>query len=291
MHRIAGVWVTAVAVAVSACGSKSDGPTGPSPLPTPSTPINYTAIGASDVIGFGASSFCNPWDDCANGKGYVQVAARDLRARGFTVNASPLGLPGAVLSRRILNLGHQYGRTDLLTNFEDQQFPFIKPDSTLVTIFAGGNDVNVFTGALGRGAGGADRTGFINNQITEFGREFTAALQGVRTRVPSARIIVLNLPNMAGMPLLAGASRDHRLAAQMLSVGITQTVYNPLTSGGVVVIDLMCDPRSYQASTYFTDGFHPNDTGYAWIAAEVVSATTTTYRAPATSCAQMSVVQ
>lgn len=291
MNRIGVVWVMMVAAAVSACGSKTDSPTGPSPLPTPSTPINYTAIGASDVIGFGASSFCNPWDDCANGKGYVQVASRDLRARGFTVNASPLGLPGAVFSRRIMNLGREYGRGDLLTNFEDQQFPFIKLDSTLVTIFAGGNDVNVFTTALGRGAGGTDRTGFINTQIAEFGREFTTALQGVRERIPSARIIVLNLPNMAGMPLLASASRDHRLAAQMLSVGITRTVYNPLISSGVIVIDLMCDARSYLASTYYIDGFHPNDMGYAWIAAEVVSATTTTYRAPSASCAQMSVVQ
>ena len=58
-----------------------------------------------------------------------------------------------------------------------------------------------------------------------------------------------------------------------------------------MVIDLMCDPRSSQASTYSSDGFHPSDTGYAWIAAEVVAATTTSYRAPASSCAQMTTVQ
>ena len=93
------------------------------------------------------------------------------------------------------------------------------------------------------------------------------------------------------MPFLANAPRDHRLAAQMLSVGITKTVYNPLTSSGVVVLDLMCDARSYQASTYSSDGFHPSDIGYAWIAAEVVAASTTTYRAPAATCPPMTAVQ
>jgi lysophospholipase L1-like esterase len=77
----------------------------------------------------------------------------------------------------------------------------------------------------------------------------------------------------------------------MLSVGITTTVLNPNTSSGALVIDLMCDPRSYQASTYSSDGMHPNDTGYAWMAAEVVAAATTSYRAPPSSCPQMTLVQ
>ena len=96
---------------------------------------------------------------------------------------------------------------------------------------------------------------------------------------------------MAAMPFLANEPRDHRLAAQMLSVGMTSTVFNPLTSSGVLVVDLMCDPRAYQASTYSSDGFHPSDVGYAWIAAEVVAATTTAYRAPAGSCTQMTAIQ
>jgi lysophospholipase L1-like esterase len=277
-------------VGAIACGGKGD-PTGPSPIPTPSSTIEYTALGASDVIGFGGSVVCPPWEDCPNGRGYVQVAGRELRSRGFTANVHPLGVPGAVLSRRILNLGAQYGRTDLLATILDQEAPFILERSTLITIFAGGNDVNVMTAALGGGAGGADRTGYINSQVLAFGQEFSTLMQAVRERVPSARIIVLNLPNMGAMPFLARAPRDHRLAAQALSVGMTTTVFNPLTSSGVLVIDLMCDTRAYQAVTYSSDGFHPSDQGYAWIAAEVVAATTTTYKAPAGSCAQMTQVQ
>ena len=96
---------------------------------------------------------------------------------------------------------------------------------------------------------------------------------------------------MGAMPFLARATGDQRLAAQTLSVGMTRTVFNPVTSSGVLVIDLMCDARAYQASTYSSDGFHPNDVGYAWIAAEVVAATTTTYKAPASTCPQMTMVQ
>jgi lysophospholipase L1-like esterase len=101
---------------------------------------------------------------------------------------------------------------------------------------------------------------------------------------------VLNLPNMGALPFLAGASLQQRQAAQKISVGMTTTVINPLTAQNVIVIDMMCDPRSYQPSTYSSDGFHPSDIGYAWMAGEVVSAATTSYRSPQSSCAQMSLV-
>ena len=164
-------------------------------------------------------------------------------------------------------------------------------DSTLVTMFAGANDVDTIIAALGGGAGGSDQTAYINSQIDAFGHEFATLIGLVRDRAPSARIIVLNLPNMAGMPRRAGTALQQRRAEQMLSVGINTRVINPQASSGAIVIDLMCDPRSSQAATYSSDGFHPSDVGYAWIAAEVVAAATTSYRSPATSCPQMTLVQ
>jgi lysophospholipase L1-like esterase len=272
-----------------ACGGNND-PTGPSPIPTPSSTINYTAVGASDALGIGSSAPCVPYEDCANGRGYVYVTARDLRSRGFTVRLNNLGWPTSTISRRLQNLGLQYGR-EIFGNFMEQEVPFVLPDTTLLTIFTGANDVNVITSALGGGAGGADRTGYINSQISAFGQDLSTLLQAIRERASSVRIVVLNLPNMGAMPFLAQAPRDHRLAAQALSVGMARTVFNPLTSSGVLVIDLMCDARAYQSGTYSSDGFHPSDQGYAWMAAEVVAATTTTYKAPAGSCAQMTQVQ
>jgi hypothetical protein len=72
---------------------------------------------------------------------------------------------------------------------------------------------------------------------------------------------------------------------------MTTTVVNPLTSQGVIVVDLMCDARIYQPSNYSADGFHPNDAGYAVIAGEVVRAeTSSSYPAPQASCSAMSLV-
>src|SRR5262245_37883241 len=46
--------------------SKSEDPTSPSPSPGEG-PIFYTAIGASDGIGFGSSAPCIPFTDCPDG--------------------------------------------------------------------------------------------------------------------------------------------------------------------------------------------------------------------------------
>lgn len=272
-----------------ACKKGAGTPGGPSPLPEPNSTINYTVIGASDALGIGSSVECFPFVDCPNGKGYVQEAVRQLRAGGFTVNVNNLGIPTAVIGRDFQNLGAQYGRF-IAGNFIESEAPFVNSNSTLVTIFAGGNDVNTVTSALSQGAGAADQTAYINSQVKAFGDDYATLLRLIRDRAPDARVVVLNLPNMAGMPFLLNVSLQHRQAAQRLSVGMTTTVINPLTSQGVLVVDLMCDARSYQASTYSSDGFHPSDAGYAWIAVEVVAAATTSYRAPQSSCSHMIVV-
>jgi lysophospholipase L1-like esterase len=291
--RVAVLICLAVVGSVACKKGGGETPTGPGPIPQPNTAIFYTAIGASDAVGYGSSVPCLPFDDCPNGRGYVQNATRELRTRGFTVNLTNVGFPAHVLSPRIEALGTQYGRI-MTGNFLQRQASFVPANTTLVTIFAGGNDVDTIIAALGGGAGGADQaaqTAYINSQIDLFGQEFASLINQVRTLAPSARIVVLNLPNMAGMPRHQSAPLQHRRAEQMLSVGITTRVINPYASSGVLIVDLMCDPRSYQASTYFSDGFHPSDAGYAWIAAEVVAAATTSYRAPAASCAHNTIVQ
>jgi lysophospholipase L1-like esterase len=277
---------------LAACGGGRDSPSGPSPLPQPNSTINYSALGASDTIGVGASVVCFPFVDCPDGRGYVQVATRELRARGFIVNLTNLGFPAIVLSRRLQDLGTQYGRT-IPGNLLEQQAPFVKPTDTLITVFTGANDVDTIIAAVGGGAGGSNQTAqtaYLNGQIQAFSDEFGTMVRMIRDRAPAARLVVLNLPNMAGMPRLASSSVQQRRAAQILSVGINASAINPVASQGGIVLDLMCDARSYQAVTYSSDGFHPSDTGYTWIAAEVVAAATTTYRPPAPSCSQMTIV-
>ena len=167
----------------------------------------------------------------------------------------------------------------------------VPPTSTVVTIFAGVNEINTITSALGNGLGGSDPNGYIDNQVKAFGADYTTLLAGIRARAGSPRIVILSVPNAAGLPFLAGAPLAQRQAAQRAAVGMSKTVVNPLVSSSVTVVDLMCDARSYVASNYSSDGLHPNDSGYAFIAAEVVRAiTTSSYPAPQSSCTGMTIV-
>ena len=266
----------------------NSGPTAPSGPPAAGSTIRYTPIGASDVTGVGSTVPCLPYTDCPNGTGYAFAAARQLRSQGYTVTVTNLGIPTAVISRGFQDLGRQYGR-EIVGNFIEQEMPFVPSDTTLVTIFAGANEVNVITAALGGGAGSSDQPAYIDQQVRNFGTDFTTLLTGIRVLARSTRVIVLNVPNVAGMPFLAGASLAQRQAAQRASVRMATTVVNVLPD--VTVIDLMCDSRMYQPSIYSSDGFHPNDSGYALIGDEIVkAATSTSYPAPRSSCSQMTLV-
>jgi lysophospholipase L1-like esterase len=264
-------------------------PTAPGP-PNPGSAVIYAAIGASDANGVGSSHQCVPLDHTCPGMGYVFVTARQLTAQGFTVSLTNLGLPTAVISREFEALGQQHNRT-IIGNFIDQEVPFVPRNATVVTIFAGGNEVNTITAALGAGAGGGDPNGYIDNQVRTFGNNYTTLLNGIRDRAGSPRIVILNVPNMAALPYLSGASAAQRQAAQRAAVGMTRNVVNPLASGNTVVVDLMCDSRTYLRSNYSSDGMHPNDAGYAYMAGEVVRAiTSNAYPAPQSNCAAMTSV-
>ena len=74
---------------------------------------------------------------------------------------------------------------------------------------------------------------------------------------------------------------------QRISVGSTTRAINPLVAQSVPVVDLMCDPRSYEARKYSSDGLHPNDAGHGNVAAEFLRAiTSSNYPAPQASCGQ-----
>ena len=209
-------------LATSWASAAAEIPTGPDPIPPPSAgaAIIYAAIGASDVLGIGSSVPCLPFADCPDGKGYVQVASRQLRTQGFSVSVSNLGVPTSVIGRDFELLGHQYDR-QIFGNFIDQELPLVRQDTTLVTIFAGSNEVNTIAAALGGGAGGSNPAGYIDQQVAAFGADYATLLEGIRTRAHAARIVVLNVPNVAGLPFLAGASLVQRQAAQRAAVGMT----------------------------------------------------------------------
>lgn len=283
--RILGALFTAALVA----GCSSDNPTEPSPTPNPTAPVVYTALGASDALGIGASVECLPFVECPNGTGYVQVIARTLRATR-TVTLANLGIPAAVLSPRIQSLGRQYGRF-IPANFLDAELPSVARDSTLVTIFTGANDANAIGDAVEQGAGGSNAAAFIDDQVRQFAAEYRQLIAGVRSRAGQPRIVVANLPNFAGVPYTAGYSPARRQGIQMLSVRLTREAINTLTGDGVAVVDLMCDGRSYEPGRYSGDGFHPNDAGYAFLAELMLRAINDTgFPPPQSDCSFMRIV-
>jgi lysophospholipase L1-like esterase len=274
----------ALAMSLAACNSNKS-PTAPTNQPQPNV-VSYTAVGASDAIAIGASHECFPFAACPDGTGYVQVTKRRLESSGKTVTLLNLGIPGSVLGPDIEAIGNSLGR-GIPGNFLEREAPFVARDSTLVTIFAGGNDANTIASALDAGLGTSDPVAYGNTLTNGFGRDLNSLVSMIKGRASGARIIALNLPNMAALPYFAGRTLPQKQGMQAIAVALSSKV-NALTSQGVLVIDLMCDPRTYIAGNYSSDGFHPNDNGYAFIADLVYTAAITGSAAPPrSSCAQM----
>jgi lysophospholipase L1-like esterase len=286
--RLCTAAAAALLATLAACSEKTDSPTSPTP-PTQTNEESFAAVGASDGIGYGGTSPCLPFADCPDGSGYVQTTIRRLRAQGKSVVVTNLSIPGAVLSREIEDLGNSLGR-GIPGNFIEREMPFVPRTATLVTIFAGGNDANTIGSAVRAGNGGSDPRGYIDTQVRNFGRDLSTLVTGIRGRAPQARIILLNLPNLAGLPYVATYPVAERAVLQRIAVGLSAQA-NALASSNVLVVDLMCDPRSYSSGNYFSDGFHPNDAGYAFMTDLVYAAASTgSVAAPRSSCAQMTVV-
>jgi lysophospholipase L1-like esterase len=196
-----------------------------------------------------------------------------------------------VMSREVQDIGNGVG-IGINNNFLQHEAPFVPQSTTLVTIFAGGNDANTLATAIDRGAAGSvPPNTYMDGQIAAFAEDYRELIGIIRGRAPAARIYVLNLPNFAGLPFAVGRSTRDRQWLQRLSVGFSVQGANTLVGLNVTVVDLLCNPRSYAASTYSSDGFHPSDTGYAFIADETLRAINAgSHPPPPASCPQMTIV-
>jgi lysophospholipase L1-like esterase len=284
MSLFRAVLLTTLAVSAASCSKSDSGDTPTSP--TSPNAVSYTVLGASDGIGVGGSIVCAPFDmGCENGTGYAQTIRRRFQGDGRTVSYLNLSWPGAVLSPTIANLAIALGRSDP-SNFVERYTPFIPPGSTHVTLFTGGNDANIIGSAIDAGRAGADIRVYIDGQVRQWGNDLGDLVGRVRSRSASVRIVAYNLPNLGAAPYMAGRTVQERSIMQRIATGLTDQI-NGLTSRGVIVIDLMCDPRLAQPATYSSDGFHPSDAGYA-IMADLGYAALTSGSAPApqSACSQ-----
>jgi lysophospholipase L1-like esterase len=248
--------------------------------------VRYTAVGASDAIGVGSTVVCVPFTSCPDGMGYVPVIGRRFQATGRPVTIVNLGIPGAVLGPEIEQIGNALGR-GIPGNFLEREAPFVPSNSTLVTMFAGGNDANTIAAALAAGFGGSDLEAYVRDRVANFGRDYRALVDTIRGRAAGAQLIALNLPNLAGLPYASGRTLEERRWLQRISVGLSAEV-NALTGSDVMVIDLMCDGSFYDAFIYSNDGFHPNNIGHARIADLLFNAAnSSSHPAPLADCGAM----
>jgi lysophospholipase L1-like esterase len=237
-------------------------------VPAPGSSFTYAALGASDVVGVGSSQPCSAnFQDC-NGNSYVFVAARQLRTLGYTVTVSPLGISGALIGKIL-----------------DEELPLVPREARLVTIFTGGNDVKVIAVAVDNGLGGSDPNGYIDQRVATFKSDFATLVAGTRSRAPDAKIVVLNLTNIAALPIFGAAPVQLKQWTQRASVGVTNAIN---ATSGITIVDLMCRTVLDAVGDHAADGFHPNDSGYTLMAGEVVKAfTSSSYPAPLNSCSRM----
>ena len=256
--------------------------------------VNYDALGASDTIGYGGSAPCGLFVTpvCTSGTGYVQQVTRRLVSAGKEVTLQNLGVPGAVLSPETQGVleslgGCAVGGFNICRNVMVDEAPYVQKTSTLVTIFIGANDANALLRKIRTGQIGASETTYIQDQVAKFGRDMETVVATIRGRSATAKIVALNLPNMANTPYAAGLPASEKRALQQMTVGFTAGI-NALTSKGVTVVDLMCDGNFYNPSFFSSDGFHPSDTGYAYLT-DVVYAAATSASAPTppSSCSIM----
>jgi lysophospholipase L1-like esterase len=142
------------------------------------------------------------------------------------------------------------------------------------------------------GSSNGNARAYVDDQVRQFAAEMVALVDGIRARAPQARIVIANLPNFAGAPFTNNYTLDQRRTLQQLSVDFSRIGINPLASRpNVAVVDLLCEEGFYAPSSYSSDGFHPNDNGYAIMAELMLAAiNTTSYKAPSASCGRMSIV-
>ena len=258
--------------------------------------VRYSAVGASDAVGVGAiqckTAGSPPMPQppsCPGGNGYVPDLATLLATGSAKVHLFDFGISGAVIGPDIqADTTVCFGAPG---NFITNELPQFNSASTLVTIFAGGNDTNAIVAcAVGIAQSGGDPTPFIQAEIAKFGADYAALVEGIKnTSPPGVVIVVSNLPNLALIPVGTQQPPPVQALLAEISVALDQAVINPSAGTTVsAVVDLLCAPGSYDPANFSADGFHPNATGYALFAqqydAQVQAVANGTATLPVSSC-------
>jgi lysophospholipase L1-like esterase len=123
----------------------------------------------------------------------------------------------------------------------------IAADAQLVVVIAGGNDV-------------------VRHTLpARFASDYAALLAAIRRRVPSAAVVVCGVPDVARSPLFSDAFAK----TEALSREDDGAVKRAAAATGSAFVDLFDFTHGHAGGPEFfsSDDFHPNDAGYAALAA------------------------
>lgn len=312
VRRLASMVVLAgVVVGLMSCSQLGQA-TGSDPLAIQHSYV-YTAIGASDAVGFGSSAPCTTAPvvigpdteqmpsppNCPGGRGYVPGIANRLTSSIGTVVLTDLGISGAAAGPTERTLGNTWepflfncassgSNVCIPGDFIDDELPLIPGNQDLVTIFAGGNDTEAILAHVAvacANCNGQQIQAMITADVTNFATDYLTLLGAIHKSLPFARIYVANLPNFALIPsgICIGSdpgnpppfcgpddpARGQPGLEQLLgaiSTAIDANVINQFAGSGIPVVDLECNPESYDPKNFYVDGFHPDDAGYSLFA-------------------------
>jgi lysophospholipase L1-like esterase len=224
IFTLVGLAVLAAADAAAALAYAAFVPVEPARSPPAETgAVRLAVYGDSLAYGQGAS----------HGHGWIDDFARRIRARRPGSDVDDFAIRGA----RVRDVNAQVTGARVA-----------KP--TAVLIVAGTNDVIVGIDPL------------------TLARDYSAMLAALRARYPGARLLVTNVPDVARRR--PGGTMQHLNPLMRGEFWLLTQVYDGIIAGlaaryGAVVIDLNALTRRPDAfdARYVSDGFHPNDRGYA----------------------------
>jgi len=258
------------------------------------------------VVGSDTEQMPSPVD-CPGGKSYVPVIAGLLTVNRDSAVLTDLGISSAVVGPTERTLGNTWepfvfgctpsGLTACVPgDFVTDEVPLMPAQVNTVTIFAGGNDANAIFAHVAVACASCTQqqvAAMIAADLTNFGNDYNTLLGEIHLAFPFARIYVANLPNFGLIPrgVCIGSDPSNpppfcdpvndpaqgNPAAQFLLDQITtaldaNVINGAIAAAGIPVIDLECDPRSYDPANFSADGFHPNDAGYRTLAGSYAKA-------------------
>jgi hypothetical protein len=131
----------------------------------------------------------------------------------------------------------------------------------MVTLWVGGDDI---------------KDSVLQNESTEalktrFEAAYTTIISRLRTET-NATVVTANLPDLSRIPAAAWFPDSYKALATADTNALNEVIARVAAQYGVPVVDLFSLAASYDPANFSSDGFHPNDAGYAAMAEQFEAA-------------------